>query len=287
MRSSLAGALLALAAASHVAAAECPPRKARASARRGGEPGRARATDRGDPAPVRSGRMPAHRGTTLVARATPEPRLHIARRDSRHDRRRRQPGGRWRRRDGAAAVAARDTGRRAPPSHVLDRGLHPPRSRRRPLRERAHAGGSLAARCDDPRRPGRSRRVPRIHPDNADAELTCDLQAAARAIGQRIALPSGSPADWEDAPIKGWTFDRFGRPYLVEGRPAPSPLQGANYWVTFRRAGARALGVHGGDPSAPVRFDARAYYAHYRLLAVFLALADEPLAAESAPTSPR
>ena len=63
--------------------------------------------------------------------------------------------------------------------------------------------------------------------------------------------------------------DTFAGPY------AWMPLTGNAHWLTFRRAGVPVISIHSGDGKtlAP-RFDFDAYYAQYRLLAVFIALID-------------
>jgi hypothetical protein len=106
----------------------------------------------------------------------------------------------------------------------------------------------------------------RTHPPGADDRLGCAFESAAKIAGVEIGKADNLVRECNPAP---------GRLDCEEA----AKWSGGNDWVPFRRAGIPVFGIHSGDE---VRVGARLrgdrYYASYRMLAVFLALADEALA---------
>jgi hypothetical protein len=104
------------------------------------------------------------------------------------------------------------------------------------------------------------------HPPSADDSLRCAFENALRISG-----------------LERGTSDNLER----ECTPNPGSLgceeaanwAGGNDWLPFRRAGIPVFGIHSGTQlRVGGKLDGRSYFASYRMLAVFLALADEALA---------
>jgi hypothetical protein len=108
------------------------------------------------------------------------------------------------------------------------------------------------------------------HPANADDRLKCTLETAAKIAGVDLGAADNLVRDCDPAP---------GRLECEEA----ADWSGGNDWRPFRRTGIPVFGIHtGSERKLGGRIDGNRYVATYRMLAVFLALADEALAAPSA-----
>ena len=107
------------------------------------------------------------------------------------------------------------------------------------------------------------------HPPNADDRLKCAFEAAAKIAG--VERGTAATLEGECGPRSG-TLDSID---CDEG----AGWAGGNDWLPFRRAGIPVFGIHSGTQlRVGGRLDGGRYFATYRMLAIFLALADEELA---------
>jgi hypothetical protein len=123
------------------------------------------------------------------------------------------------------------------------------------------------------------------HPSGADARLDCALESAVGAAGLAF-IPSRKG----EGVCRGARKDP--NAVIPAGEcPEEALRSGGNDWQPFRAAGIPVFGIHSGrDDQMGARLDAAQYVKSYRMLAVFLALADEALsspASAEGTTSPR
>jgi hypothetical protein len=113
------------------------------------------------------------------------------------------------------------------------------------------------------------------HPDVTDPRLACAMADAAEAVDVELTLPERPASDCLQS---GTGPQSTGRAY-VGCRPKTN-WTGAADWQPFRRAGIPLLGLHSRAPMDRDggKIEPASYLRGYRLLAVFLALADEALA---------
>lgn len=118
------------------------------------------------------------------------------------------------------------------------------------------------------------------HPGQAEDGLACAFQQAARAARLEIAAESSLSSDC----LKGGSSPQGAGNAFFQCRPG-TDWTGGKEWEPFRRVGIPVFGIHS---SAATGFsgniDPALYVKSYRALAIFLALADDALAA--APASP-
>ena len=113
-----------------------------------------------------------------------------------------------------------------------------------------------------------------VHPPGADDRLRCPLEHAARAAR----LPLGSPDQLRR--------ECGGGPGVVECE-YNAHWQGGNDWQPFRRIEMPVFGIHTGNQrKLGGAQGGDAYFASYRMLIVFLALADQELARQSTASTP-
>jgi len=126
----------------------------------------------------------------------------------------------------------------------------------------------------------------REHPAGADARLRCSLGHAARSAGIELGAPQPSESECKvkRSAGPGSRLSGSGQTALMIACPETNLSQGAIDWQPFRRAGIPIFGVHSSDPlRSSAKLDTALYLQSYRALAIFLALADEVLAARAAP----
>jgi hypothetical protein len=110
------------------------------------------------------------------------------------------------------------------------------------------------------------------HPPSADDRLKCAFEAAAGMAGVERGETDHLVRDCSSAG-PGW----------LECEEAAN-WAGGNDWLPFRRSRVPVFGIHtGAERKVGGRLDGGRYFATYRMLAIFLALADEVLAARAAP----
>jgi hypothetical protein len=106
------------------------------------------------------------------------------------------------------------------------------------------------------------------HPPGVDERLECAFESALRI--------SGAPRGAADHLVRECSGAGSGS-FL--GCEESARWAGGNDWQPFRRAGIPVFGIHsGGERRVGGRLQGDLYFSTYRMLAIFLALADEALA---------
>jgi hypothetical protein len=119
-----------------------------------------------------------------------------------------------------------------------------------------------------------------VHPDRATDGLRCAFEAAAKAAPIEI----GHRAAGGDCVGSGATPQSTSRDYLDCRRGVD--WTGSKDWEPFLRRGLPVFGVHSAAATLGGSLDPGRYVRSYRLMAIFLALADDALAEPAAPSAP-